>query len=197
MDLTPTPMASAFARLEPFAEAWRAPLRAACAADTEIWTALYPMSWAPAEFDQSFDLFLRENASGLLSTYVVTAGGACVGMSGFSAISPANRSVEIGGTYYAPDARGGAVNPAVKRMLLGRAFDAGARRVQLKVDALNARSRAAVRKLGAVEEGVLRQDRVCWTGRIRDTVMFSILDAEWPAVRDRLDARLADLATTG
>jgi RimJ/RimL family protein N-acetyltransferase len=63
-----------------------------------------------------------------------------------------------------------------------------------RVDAINARSRAAVLKLGAIQEGLLRQDRVTWTGRIRDTVVFSILADEWPAVRDRLDARLAEFA---
>jgi len=66
--------------------------------------------------------------------------------------------------------------------------------VQFKVDAINARSRAAVLKLGAVQEGILRQDRVCWTGRIRDTVFFSILANEWPGVRARLDARLLEFA---
>ena len=74
--------------------------------------------------------------------------------------------------------------------MMGHAFDAGARRVVYHVDALNLRSRAAVTKLGAVQEGIMRQDRVTWTGRLRDTVVFSILADEWPAVRDRLDARL-------
>ena len=83
------------------------------------------------------------------------------------------------------------MNPAAKRLMLGEAFDSGARRVALNVDAINARSRAAVLKLGAVQEGIRRQDRITWTGRIRDTVMFSILADEWPAVRDRLDTRLA------
>jgi len=102
--------------------------------------------------------------------------------------------VEIGGTYYGPDLRGGAVSPAAKRLLLANAFESGARRVQFKVDAINARSRAAVLKLGAIQEGILRQERVTWTGRVRDTVVFSILADEWPAVRDRLDARLATFA---
>jgi len=90
--------------------------------------------------------------------------------------------------------RGGAINPAAKRLMLGHAFEAGARRVQFKIDALNARSRAAVLKLGATQEGVLRQDRVTWTGRLRDTVVFSVLADEWPAARERLDARLAAFA---
>jgi RimJ/RimL family protein N-acetyltransferase len=105
-----------------------------------------------------------------------------------------NAVTEIGATYYRPDVRGGAVNPAAKRLLLAHAFDGGARRVQFKVDALNAASRAAVLKLGAAQEGILRQDRVTWTGRIRDTVVFSILADEWPQVRAKLDARLATFA---
>jgi len=103
----------------------------------------------------------------------------------------ANASTEVGGTYYHPQVRGGAGNPAAKRLMMGHAFDAGARRVVYRVDAINARSRAAVLKLGAVQEGILRQDRVTWTGRIRDTVIFSVLAEEWPDVRDRLDARLS------
>ena len=86
------------------------------------------------------------------------------------------------------------MNPASKRLMMAHAFESGARRVQYKVDAINARSRAAVLKLGATQEGILRQDRVTWTGRIRDTVVFSILADEWPAVRERLDARLAGSA---
>ena len=81
--------------------------------------------------------------------------------------------------------------PACKRLMMAHAFQAGARRVVYRVDALNKRSRAAVLKLGAVEEALLRQDRLTWTSRIRDTVIFSILADEWPGVRDRLDARLA------
>src|SRR5204863_8898567 len=100
-------------------------------------------------------------------------------------------TAEIGATYYGPERRGGAVSPAAKRLLLANAFESGARRVQCKVDAINARSRAAVTKLGAVQEGILRQDRVTWTGRIRNTVVFSILADEWPGVRQRLDERLA------
>jgi RimJ/RimL family protein N-acetyltransferase len=74
---------------------------------------------------------------------------------------------------------------------MGDAFERGARRVQFRVDAINARSRAAVLKLGAVQEGIMRQDMKTWTGRIRDTVVFSVVADEWPAVRERLDARLA------
>jgi len=79
---------------------------------------------------------------------------------------------------------------------LQHAFAAGARRVVFNVDPVNARSRAAMNKLGAKEEGVARQASVTWTGRVRDLVVFSLLADEWPAVRERLDARLAEFDRT-
>lgn len=183
-----------FIRLEPLHEVHRAELAAACAADAAVWRELYPISWAPAEFDAAWTTTLDQNARGEFISFAVVADGRCVGTTSYIRPSAANATVEVGGTYYAPSARGGAVNPAAKRLMLGHAFEAGARRVQLNVDALNARSRAAVLKLGAVQEGILRQDRVTWTGRVRDTVVFSVLAAEWPAVREGLDARLTAFA---
>lgn len=191
MKLQPAVLENAFVRLEPLEPAHREPLRAACAADPEIWAALYPYSMAGEHFDPRWGQLLAEAGCGSAIHFAVIAGGAVVGMTSFLAPDPINASVEIGATYYRPDARGGPVNPAAKRLLLALAFAARARRVQLKVDALNARSRAAVSKLGAVQEGILRQDRVLWTGRVRDTVYFSVLAEEWPAVRTGLDARLA------
>jgi N-acetyltransferase len=99
--------------------------------------------------------------------------------------------VEIGATFLNPDVRAGAVNPEAKLLMLGHAFNSGAVRVQFTVDTRNERSQAAVAKLGAVREGVLRRDKRTWTGYIRDTVVFSIIDSEWPEVRIRLEQRLA------
>jgi RimJ/RimL family protein N-acetyltransferase len=181
-------------RLEPMGEGRREELRVACDADSETWTRLYPFSWAGEHFDPTWAKLMHDVAAGRTIAFAVVADGRCRGISCYSAIDPANATVEIGGTYYAPDWRGGAVNPAAKRLLLGHAFESGARRVQFRVDAINARSRAAMLKLGAVQEGVLRQDRVTWTGRIRDTVIFSVLAEEWPAVRTKLNARLASCA---
>ena len=189
MNLGATILGDRFVRLEPLGEAHREGLRAACAADREIWTALYPYSLEGPHFDTGWArMYAHPDPTRI--NFAVVAGGVCQGVTSYLAIDPVNATVEIGGTYYAPAFRGGAVNPAAKRLMLGHAFDSGARRVQFKVDAINARSRAAVGKLGAVQEGILRQDRVCWTGRIRDTAIFSVLADEWPAVRDRLDARL-------
>jgi RimJ/RimL family protein N-acetyltransferase len=190
MRLEPAVLENRFVRLEPMTEAHREGLRAACDADTETWAALYPYCLAGEHFDANWAR-LYGNPPADRMNFAVVLDGRCRGVSSYLGVDPDNATLEIGGTYYDPAVRGGPVNPAAKRLLLGHAFEAGARRVQFKVDAINARSRAAVLKLGAVEEGVLRQDRVTWTGRLRDTVFFSILAPEWPAVRDRLDARLA------
>jgi RimJ/RimL family protein N-acetyltransferase len=194
MQLEQTTLEDAFVRLERLGEAHRDDLRAACAADATVWTELYPVSWGPEQFDETWAAFAATQASGQSINYAVMAGGRCVGLSCYMQISPANAGLEIGGTYYRPDVRGGPVNPATKRLLLATAFEAGARRVRLNVDAINMRSRAAVLKLGATQEGILRQDRVTWTGRVRDTVVYSILKEEWPQVRAGLDARLAAFA---
>ena len=196
MKIEPKVLESAFVRLEPIGEQHRAGLEAACNADQDVWTRLYPYSWAGEHFAPTWAKLLDDNAKGGTQGYAVIVGGEVVGLTTFYAIDPANAVLEVGGTYYRPNVRGGAVNPAAKRLMMGHAFDSGARRVVYRVDASNARSRAAVLKLGAVQEGVLRQDRATWTGRIRDTVIFSILAEEWPAVRQRLDERLAGLSVS-
>jgi RimJ/RimL family protein N-acetyltransferase len=189
MKLQPQVLEDRHVRLEPMTEAHRDDLRAACDADPATWTDLYPYSMAGDEFDNGWAKFYADPTPDRIN-HAVVVGGRCVGVSSYLTIDPANQSLEIGGTYYHPAIRGAAANPASKRLLLGHAFDSGARRVQFKVDAINARSRAAVLKLGATQEGILRQDRVVWTGRVRDTCIFSILADEWPTVREGLDARL-------
>jgi RimJ/RimL family protein N-acetyltransferase len=123
---------------------------------------------------------------------VLSADGAdYLGITSYLDPSVVNRGVEIGMTAYAPHAAGTAINPAAKRLLLVHAFGEGALRVQFQVDARNKRSQAAVLKLGATQEGVLRNHRVLQDGFVRDTAFFSILDSEWPDVKAKLDARLA------
>lgn len=177
--------------LEPIEDRHREPLRAATNADAEVWP-LYPYSMADPHFDDFWTGLRARQASGAAMPFAVCLNGECVGISCYLNIDPAQDSLEIGGTYYRPDARGGVVNPSAKLLLLGHAFASGARRVSFKVDAINARSRAAVLKLGAVQEGILRQDRIVWTGRVRDTVVFSVLRDEWPAVEAGLLTRLGE-----
>jgi RimJ/RimL family protein N-acetyltransferase len=194
MRLEPKVLENAFVRLEPMAETHREDLRAACAADPRTWIELYPYSMLDAAFDASWARMFRDTEAGRLLPFAVVAAGRCQGMTCYIAPDVENGVVEVGGTYYAPALRGGAVNPGAKRLMLGTAFEGGCNRAVFRVDAINARSRAAVTKLGAVQEGIMRHDRITWTGRVRDTVIFSILADEWPAVRDRLDARLAQIA---
>jgi RimJ/RimL family protein N-acetyltransferase len=175
--------------LEPIDDHHREPLRAATNADPDIWP-LYPYSMADPHFDGFWTGLRARQASGAAMPFAVCRDGECIGISCYLNIDAAHDSLEIGGTYYRPDARGGVVNPAAKLLLLGHAFASGARRVSFKVDAINTRSRAAVLKLGAVQEGILRQDLVVWTGRVRDTVIFSVLRDEWPAVEAGLLKRL-------
>lgn len=194
MNLQHLVVENAFVRLEPLAEPHKEGLRAACAADPEVWLKLYPFSMLGEHFEPVWQRMIQGRLLHLSRCYAVLHKGRVVGMSSFIDVDERNGTLEIGGTYYEPSVRGGCVNPAAKHTMMSHAFDSGAGRVQLKVDALNARSRAAVLKLGAVQEGVLRRDRVTWTGRLRDTVVFSVLDHEWPAVRAKLEARLAVFA---
>jgi RimJ/RimL family protein N-acetyltransferase len=191
MQLLPNVLEDRHVRLEPMADAHREDLRAACNADPATWSELYPYSMEGKHFDPRWAQMVDDVAAGRTIAFAVVVGGRCQGITCYSGIDAANGVVEVGGTYYHPDQRGGPVNPAAKRLMLGHAFDSGARRLVFRVDAINGRSRAAVLKLGATQEGILRQDRITWTGRIRDTVVFSILADEWPAVREGLDARLA------
>ncbi len=168
-------------RLEPLVPAHREALRAACAADPNIWD-IYPYSLLGAHFDAWWD-----RVAGNRWVLVAIHDGAVVGMSSYYDIDDAKTSTAIGGTYFTPAVRGTGVNKEVKRLMLAAAFDAGARRVEFHIDAINGRSRRAVEKIGAVFEGILRQDRVTWTGRVRDTCVYSILKDEWPAVRAILE----------
>ncbi|WP_396594785.1 GNAT family N-acetyltransferase [Brevundimonas sp. R86498] len=197
MNVTSAVLENDFVRLEPFEERHKEPLRVACNADPELWPALYSISFGGDQFDASWDRLRGFQAAGTWLPFAVIRGGEVVGVSAFIDIHPTYQTVEIGCTYYRPEARGGAVNPAAKRLMLEHAFAAGANRVAFQVDQLNLRSQAAVTKLGGVREGVMRNDKITWTGRIRSSVIFSILAGEWPAVRTGLDARLAAFGQAG
>jgi len=118
--------------------------------------------------------------------------GRIVGTTRYLDIRRPHRGLEIGWTWLAPEARRTALNTEAKYLMLRQAFAGwGARRVQLKTDARNAVSRAAILRLGATFEGVLRQHlHRPHDGYVRDSAMFSLVAAEWPAARDRLAARL-------
>ncbi|MEM1036312.1 MAG: GNAT family protein [Pseudomonadota bacterium] len=122
--------------------------------------------------------------------FVVRHEGRIVGATCFLAVSEQHKRLEIGGTWYRHDVRGGVVNPTCKLLMLARAFACGMQRVELKTDRQNKRSRAAIEKLGAEYEGTLRRHMVLHDGTPRDTVYYSILVEDWPRVRDGLRARV-------
>lgn len=173
-----SPLTDGLVRLDPLVAADRAGLRAACAADPAIWD-IYPVSFLGPAFDIQFDAMLRSDRPRLV--YAVRHQGAIIGMTAWIDLGMPGWSVEIGNSYIVPAARGTGVNDRIKRLMLDHAFGRGYRRVVFKVDAINARSQAAVRKLGGVEEGIMRAERQTWTGRVRDTVQFAILAEEWAA----------------
>ncbi len=175
------PMADGDVRLEPLAETHRAALKAACAEDRDVWN-IYSISFDPDHFDATFDAI---SAKPDWRRFALFRGDVLAGMSSFIGIDAGRGVLEIGCTYYRPALRGTGFNQRVKDMMIARAFDRGFRRIEFRVDARNARSQAALAKLGAVREGVMRQDRVTWTGHVRDTLIFSILSDEWPRAAAR------------
>jgi RimJ/RimL family protein N-acetyltransferase len=153
----------------------------------------YPMK-TPEDFQRLIDKALDEQQRGesVVFATVERSSGRTIGSTRFMNIDRVNRRVEIGSTWIAPPWQRTAVNSEAKYLMMRHAFEAwGCIRVELKTDALNQKSRNAILRIGAKEEGTLRRHLLTWTGRVRDTVYFSILDSEWPEVRARLEARLS------
>ena len=167
------PMAGDGCRAEPFAERFREPLKAACAEDRDIWQ-IYANDFGPEGFDASIDKLATRP---LNRTFVLFDGDELAGMSSFLGIDEGRGVLEIGGTYYRPHLRGTGFNRRVKDMMLGRAFDCGIRRVEFRVDKRNERSQAAMKKLGAVREGVLRSAHLK-QGRRVDTEIWARLQED-------------------
>lgn len=163
--------------------------------DEELWR------WIPTPVRSTEDmrryvesaLADRGRGTALPFATVERGSGRVVGSTRFANLERAHRRVEIGWTWIGRPWQRSAVNTEAKYLMLRHAFEAmGMNRVELKTDALNARSRAAILRLGAREEGTLRRHMVTADGRVRDTVYFSIIDAEWPAVRAALERRMAE-----
>lgn len=192
--LRPLPLRNAHVSLEPLTPEHAASLlRHADASTTE-----YLSRGGPAEHSLSgwAEYIRRLNALPLRVNWaVVLAGGEVAGRISYSTVQRADRWLEIG-TMLTPPFQGGVSNPGAKLLLLERAFTVlGAGRVQFRVDARNLRSRAAMRRLGALEEGVLRRSQVLPDGSARDSVIYSLIEEEWPLVRAGLEARLEALSS--
>ena len=179
-------------RLEPLAEAHREALRRA-ADDERIWKNTLVVGRGPG-FDASFDdAFVQRDAGRQIPFAVrLLTDDRLIGSTSYLDVNPRHKRVEIGSTWYEPAVWGTAVNPECKLLLLAHAFEVlGVNRVALVTDLRNEHSQAAIAKLGAVREGVLRAHMVTQGERVRDSVVFSIVVAEWPRVKERLTGRLS------
>ncbi len=191
MAIEPITLEGRFVRLEPLEERHRERIRPA-AQHPEIFTvttsALGPL------YDPYIDNVLKRNASEQELGFAVfhKPYGHYVGMTRYLYIEEKHKRLEIGGTWYEPSVWAGPVNPECKLLLMTHVFEVlKFVRVEFKTDARNARSRAAILKLGATQEGILRKQMIMADGYVRDSVLFSIIDSEWPAVKAGLEARLA------
>lgn len=193
MNLKPKLLKGRYVRLEPVTPEHKEELRGAIDCDPESWEIM-SVNGCGEGFADWWGGLVAGMESGDRIGYAIRRikDKRVVGTTSFRNIRRLDKGVEIGSTFIHPDARSGPVNPESKRLLLAQAFDAGAIRVEFMIDERNARSQAAVMKLGAEREGSLRNHKITWTGHVRDTVVLSICDFDWPAVRDRLDFRLQE-----
>ena len=148
----------------------------------------------PEDFQRLVDKAFEEQERGesVVFATVERSSGRAIGSTRFMNIDRVNRRVEIGSTWIAPAWQRTPVNTEAKYLMLRHAFEAwGCMRVELKTDALNQKSRNAILRIGAKEEGTLRRHLLTWSGRVRDTVYFSILDNEWSEVKKRLEGRIS------
>lgn len=181
-----------FVDLEPLCEAHREELRT-IVQDETIWT-YFPQAANGSKFDPWFEKAWQGVSNGEQWVYVIRRkyDRKVVGSSRYYDINTKHRRLLIGYTWYIKEARGTAVNPETKQLLLACAFEQlNVNRVEFTVDSRNLNSRAAVKKLGAIEEGILRQHIILEDGYIRDTVVYSIVKSEWPAIKEKLQARLS------
>ncbi len=182
----------AHVRLEPLAVSHADGL-AQAVADGELWRLWYTSVPAPGDVPTYIDTALREAVNGEGQAFAVRRldDQRIVGSTRYCHADAANRRLEIGWTWYAAGAQRSPVNTSCKRLLLGHAFETLACiAVELRTHRFNRRSRTAIERLGARLDGVLRNHRILPDGSYRDTMVYSILDSEWPAVRRHLDHQL-------
>ena len=186
---------SAAVLLEPLVRTHAAML-AEAAADGELWNLWYTSVPAPDSVNAYVEDALAAQAAGHELPFVIRlpASGRVVGSTRYSHIVEEHKRLEIGLTWIARSWQGTVVNPAAKLLLLEHAFgELGMNRVEFVTHVKNTQSRAALLKLGATQEGILRHHKVLPDGSLRDSVVFSILSTEWSAVRERLEMRIAPL----
>ena len=188
MKIEPVTLRGKVVRLEPLSLA-HVPALSRVGLDPELWRWI-PTQVASAEQMRAYvQTALDEQRSGgsLPFAIVTQAGDEVIGCTRYMNIVPAHQRLEIGSTWLSAASQRSGANSEAKLLLLTHAFEVlGAHRVEFKTDALNQKSRQAITRIGAVEEGLFRKHMICASGRVRDTVYFSIINSEWPAVKARL-----------
>jgi RimJ/RimL family protein N-acetyltransferase len=195
MNPLPITLTGRHVRLEPITTAHAADLFAALSIDLSIWqwrTVDPPLSLAEMEVQILADLEAQVRGNVVAFVQVEVATGRVIGGTTYMNISRRDRGLEIGATWLGKPWQRTGINTEAKYLLLRHAFEAlGVVRVQFKTDARNVQSQEAIERLGAVREGVLRKHMLVRDGYIRDTVMYSIVVEEWPAVKARLEQKMA------
>jgi RimJ/RimL family protein N-acetyltransferase len=192
VNLNPVTLEGAHVRLEPLTESH---LDALCVVglDPELW------KWIPIQVldREQMQRFIRaqlaEQEKGLSIPFVTVdrAANQVIGMTRFMNIDVPNKRLEIGSTWIAKPWQRTAINTEAKFLMMRYAFETlGCNRVELKTDSLNTQSRNAILRIGAKQEGIFRSHMVTWSGRLRDSVYFSVIAPEWPGVKAALEARI-------
>lgn len=193
MQIAPVTLEGRFVRLEPLTLAHHAPL-CEVGLDEGLWRWTVTQIHTPQDMRAYIAEALEMQAAGSALPFatIEKSSGRAVGSTRFGSIDRADRRVEIGWTWVGRAWQRTAVNTEAKYLMLQHAFETLACiRVELKTDSLNEASRRAILRIGAKEEGILRNHMITSSGRIRHTVYYSIIDSEWPAVKAHLEAKLA------
>lgn len=193
MHIAPVAMEGRHVRLEPLTMDH---LDALCEVglDEDLWRWIPIQVRTRDEMAAYVRMALQWQADGTALPFATVERGAgrAIGSTRYMNIDKANRHVEIGGTWIGRAWQRTAVNTEAKYLMLRHAFEQlGCHRVELKTDVLNEKSRNAILRIGAKQEGIFRKHVVCASGRVRDSVFFSVIDSEWPDVKTALEAKLA------
>ncbi|MEP6835289.1 MAG: GNAT family protein [Gemmatimonas sp.] len=194
MNVEPVTLRGKTVRLEPLTLAHTDAL-SAVGLHPELWLWIPTPVRTAVEMSEYVRTALDEQGRGVSLPFVLVDANTneVIGCTRYGNIERAHKRVEIGWTWVIPSHQRTPVNTEAKLLLLTHAFETlGTNRVELKTDALNLKSRNAIGRIGAQQEGIFRQHLITASGRVRDTVYFSVIQAEWPAVKERLQARLSD-----
>ena len=198
MEIHPITLEGPAVRLEPLSLAHHAQL-CEVGLDFELWHWTPNNVRTPEDMRAYIKQALAEQKRGTSLPFATIdqASGKVIGSTRYRNIDVANLRLEIGATWLAKNWQRTAANTEAKYLMLRHAFEEfGCIRVEFKTDSLNQRSRDAILRLGAKEEGTLRNHMLTWTGRIRHTVYFSIIDSEWPEVKTRLERMIGQRTVT-